>query len=92
MADNHTGVIDNATAAGPLHIGHGLSQEGFTFKPGEPWVVLDKKLPAVSQGKGGALGRKQAVAQFKPMRRGVMLHLLARFKMIPTGPLLCWDA
>lgn len=89
VTDNHTGIIDNAAMAGPLHIRHGFSQEGFTFKSGEFWVVLDKKLPTVCQGKCRALGRKQAVPQFEPMRRGVMLHLLAWLEMIPAGPFLC---
>ena len=92
MANNHTGIVDNTTAAGPLHIRHGLGQEGFTFKPGKPRVVLDKKLAAVGQGKTGALGGKQTVAYFESMGRGVMLHLRARLKMVAPGPLLRRDA
>lgn len=68
MADNDAGIIDHAAAAGSLHIGHGLGQEGFAFKPGEPWIVLNKKLTAVGQGKTGTLGRKRTVADFQFMR------------------------
>jgi len=92
VADNDAGVIDDAAAAGALHIRHGLGQEGFAFKPGEPRVVLDKKLTTVGQGKAGTLGGKQAVPYFESMRRGVVLHLRARLEMIASGPLLCWDA
>ncbi len=68
MADNDAGVIDHAAAAGALHIGHGLSQKGFAFKPGEPRVVLDEKLTTVGQGKAGTLGGKRTVADFQFMR------------------------
>ena len=68
MADNNAGIIDHAAAAGALHISHGLGQEGFAFKPGKPWVVLDEKLTTVGQGKAGTLGGKQTVAYFESMR------------------------
>lgn len=92
MADNDAGIIDHAAAASALHIGHGLGQEGFAFKPGKSWIVLDEKLPTVGQGKTGTLGGKQTVAYFESMRRGVMLHLSAWLKMIASGPLLCRNA
>ena len=68
VADNDAGIIDHTAATGSLHIGHSLGQEGFAFKPGEPWIVLNKKLTAVGQGKAGTLGRKRAVADFQFMR------------------------
>ena len=68
MADNNAGIIDHAPATGALHIRHGLGQEGFAFKPGEPRVVLDKKLTTVGQGKAGTLGGKRTVADFQFMR------------------------
>lgn len=92
MADNDAGIIDHAATAGAMHIRHGLGQEGFAFKPGKPWVVLDEKLTTVGQGKAGTLGGKQAVSYFESMRRGVMLHLRARLKMVASGPLLHRDA
>jgi len=92
VADNDAGIIDHAAAASTLHIGHGLGQEGFAFKPGKSWVVLDEKLAAVGQGKTGTLGGKRTIADFQFMRRGIMLHLRARLKMVASGPLLCRDA
>ncbi len=92
MADNHAGIIDHAAATGTLHIRHSLGQEGLAFKPGKPRVVLDKKPATVGQGKAGALGGKQTVSYFDAMRRGIMLHLRARLKMIASGPLLYRDA
>jgi len=92
VADNHAGVIDHTALAGTLHIRHGLGQEGFTFKPGKPRVVLDKELTAIGQGKAGTLGGKETVAYFESMWRGVMLHLRAWRKIIAPGPLLRRDA
>ena len=92
VTDNDTGIIDDAAAAGALHIGHGLGQEGFAFKPGESRVVLYKKLPTKGQGEAGTLGGKQTAPYFESMRRGVVLHLLARLEMIASCPLLCRDA
>ena len=92
VADNDAGIIDDTAAAGTLHIRHGLGQEGFAFKPGESRVVLYEKLTTVGQGKAGTLGCKQAAPYFESMRRGVMLHLLARLKIITSGSLLCRDA
>jgi hypothetical protein len=76
--NNHAGVVDDTKRAAAVIEANRLEQEVLSFKTGEAWIVLKEQPARVSKGKTGTLRSDGLTRQHHPMRRGVVLHLLAR--------------
>ena len=76
-----------------MHSGHTPSmkraaceQEVLGLEAREPRVVLDEDPPRVGQDQARALGLDGLAADPDPVRRGVVLHLLARLEVVFARP------
>jgi hypothetical protein len=77
--EQHGGVVDDADRADAGHEAGRLEQEGLCLEASEARVVLDEQPARVGQHQAGTLQGDGLVglSQPHPMRRGVVLHLLA---------------
>ena len=69
----------------PVHEARGLEQEVLGLEAGEARVILDEQAARVGQHQAGTLGGDGLVAEAHAVRRGVVLHLLARREVVFAG-------
>ena len=85
--EQDAGVVDDADRTDARHEADRLQQERFGLEAGEPRVVLDEQPARVGQHQAGALHGDGLAGWRKrhPMRRGVVLHLLAGREVVFAG-------
>ena len=71
------GVVDDAARRGAVHELRGAQQEVLGIEALEGRVVLDEQAPRIRQRQSRALRDEGLAGDFQPVRRGVVLHLLA---------------
>jgi hypothetical protein len=83
--EHHAGVVDHAHRTDPVHEACGLEQELLGLEAAVARVILDEQAARVGQHQTGTLGAHALLAQAHAVRRGVVLHLLARTEGIFPG-------
>jgi hypothetical protein len=79
------GVIDHAGLAGAVHVAQGLGEEHLVLEAAEARIELKEEHPGVGEHQAGGLHAPDRAAEVQVMRRGVVLHLLARGEVVAAG-------
>ena len=85
--DHHTGVVDDAQRTRPIHEADGVEQELLGFETGVARIVLDEQQARIGQHQTRTLRSHGLAAEAHAVRRGVVLHLLARTEPVFPGAL-----
>ena len=81
-------VINHAVLARTVVVLRAIAQEQLALEPGEPRVELEEQAVGVAQHQRRGLYPAQRTADVHVVRRGVVLHLLARREVIAARRLL----
>ena len=88
LEHDHVGVVDHAGLAGAVHVAQGLGEEDLAFEAAELRIELEEEHPGVAEHEAGGLHAPDRAAEVQIMRRGVVLHLLARREVVAPRRLL----
>lgn len=79
---NDVRVIDHHAGAGPRKVAQRFGQKHFAVETPEGGITLEKQHPRVAQNRRRRLHLASPAGQLDLVRRGIMLHLLARLEVI----------
>jgi hypothetical protein len=77
VQDHHVRVVDHAGLGGTAEVGDRLGKEDLALEAGEAGVDLEEDHPGVAEHQRGGLHVFERASDLGPVRRGVVLHLLA---------------